>query len=111
MKKLIILFAICALVAAFAGTVPAAGPSYNVKILRPAMVKGTELKEGDYRINVGTDKVTIGNGKVSVEAPAKIETVESKFDTTAVRYTEQAGKNVISEIRVGGTKTKIVFAP
>ena len=73
-------------------------------------MKGTVLKEGDYRLNVGKETVTIGNGKVSIEAPVQIETAESKFDTTAVRYTEQAGKSVIAEIRVGGTKTRLVFA-
>ena len=109
MKKLIVLFALFALVAAIAGTVPAIGPSYNVKLLRASVVKGMELKEGEYRLNLGKETATIGNGKVSVEAPVNVETADSKFDSTAIRYTEQAGKSVISEIRVGGTKTKIVF--
>lgn len=109
MKKLVVIFALFALVAAIAGTVPAIGPSYNVKLLRVSTVKGMDLKEGDYRLNLGKETATIGNGKVSVEAAVKIETAESKFDTTAIRYTETAGKSVISEIRVGGTKTKIVF--
>jgi hypothetical protein len=109
MKKLVVLFALFALVAAIAGTVPAIGPSYNVKLLRPSVVKGTVLKEGEYRLNLGKETATIGNGKVSVETPVKVETSDSKFDTTAVRYTEVAGQSVISEIRVGGTKTKIVF--
>jgi len=109
MKKLIVLFALFALVAAIAGTVPAIGPSYNVKLLRPSVVKGMELKEGEYRVNLGKETATIGNGKVSVEAPVKVEIGDSKFDSTAIRYTEQAGKSVIAEIRVGGTKTKIVF--
>ena len=109
MKKLVILFALFALVVAVAGTVPALGPSYNLKLLRPSVVKGTVLKEGDYRINLAKETATIGNGKVSVEVPVKVETNESKFETTAVRCTEDAGKSVISEIRVGGTKTKIIF--
>jgi hypothetical protein len=109
MKKLVVIFALFALVTAFAGTVPAVGPSYNVKLLRPSTLKGMDLKEGEYRLNLGKETATIGNGKVSVEAPVKVETVDSKFDSTAIRYTENAGKSVISEIRVGGTKTKIVF--
>ncbi|MBS1855907.1 MAG: hypothetical protein JST11_11120 [Acidobacteria bacterium] len=109
-KKLIVLFALFALVAAIAGTVPVAGPSYSVKLLRPSVVKGTVLKEGEYRVNVGTDSVTIGNGKVSVEVSAKVESTDSKFPTTAIRYTEEAGKSKISEIRFGGTKTKVLLA-
>ncbi len=109
-KKLIVLFALFALVAAIAGTVPATGPSYSVKLLRPSIVKGTELKEGDYRVNLGKDSVTIVSGKISVEVPAKIENAESKFTNTAVRYTEESGKSKIAEIRFGGTKTKVVIA-
>lgn len=109
MKKLIVLFALLALVAAIAGTVPALGPSYNVKLLRPSVLKGTALKEGEYRLSLNKDTATLGNGKVSIEVPVKVETSESKFDTTAIRYTDQDGKSVISEIRVGGTKTKVVF--
>jgi hypothetical protein len=109
-KKLIVLFALFALVCAIAGTVPAIGPSFSVKLLRPSVVKGTVLKEGDYRINIGKETATIGNGKVSIEAAVKVETSDSKFDTTAIRYTEQDGKSIIAEIRVGGTKTRIVFA-
>src|SRR5947209_8591208 len=109
MKKLIVLFALFALVAAIAGTVPALGPSYNLKLLRPSVVKDTVLKEGEYRLNLNKDTATIGNGKVSVEIAVKVETAESKFDNTAIRYLEQAGKSVISEIRVGGTKTRVIF--
>src|SRR5215471_4234627 len=97
-KKLIVLFALFALVSAIAGTVPALGPSYNVKLLRPSVVKGTLLKEGDYRINVNKETATIGNGKVSIEAPVKLETVDSKFESTAIRYTELDGKSIIAEI-------------
>lgn len=109
-KKLIVLFALFALVAAIAGTVPATGPSYHVKLLRPSVVKGTVLKEGDYRVNLGKDTVTIVRGKVSVEVPAKIETADSKFDNTAVRYIDEGGKSKISEIRFGGTKTRVLLA-
>jgi len=37
----------------------------------------------------------------------KVETVEKKYDDTAIRYTG----NTIAEIRIGGTKTKIVLQP
>ena len=111
MKKLIVLFALFALVAAIAGTVPAVGPSYKIKLLRLSVVKGIELKEGEYKLNLNKDTATIVNGKVSVEAAVQVENADSKYDTTSVRYVEQAGKSVITEIRVGGTKTKVVFAP
>jgi hypothetical protein len=109
LKKLILGFAILALALATAGTVPGVGSTYKITLLQPSVVNGNALKAGDYRLNVGTEKVTIVNGKQSIEVPVKVESVEKKFDTTAIRYTEQGGTTAISEIRLGGTKTKLVF--
>ena len=78
---------------------------------QPSVVKGTELKAGEYRLNVGSEKVTITNTKQSVDVPVKVETVDQKFESTAIRYTLEAGKQTISEIRIGGTKTKLVLNP
>ena len=104
LKKFVLAFAILALAVASAAT-------YRVTLVQPSVVKGNELKAGDYRLNVQNDKVTIINGKQSVEVPVKIENVEQTFDSTAVRYSDQGGKATISEIRLGGTKTKLVFTP
>ncbi|MGA2270531.1 MAG: hypothetical protein ABSH44_18825 [Bryobacteraceae bacterium] len=104
LRKFVLAFAILALAVASAAT-------YRITLVQPSVVKGTELKAGDYRLNVENDKVTIINGKQSVEVPVKIENVEQKYDSTAVRYSDQGGKSTISEIRLGGTKTKLVFTP
>jgi hypothetical protein len=104
LKKFVLTFAILALAVASAAT-------YRVTLFQPSVVKGNELKAGDYRLNVQNDKVTIVNGKHSVEVPVKIENVEQKYDSTAVRYSDEGGKTTISEIRLGGTKTKLVFTP
>ena len=109
MKKLILSFLILALVTAFAGTVTGTGGSYRITLLQPSVVNGTVLKAGDYKLSVTNDKVTIVSGKTTVEAPVKVEQTEQKFDSTAIRYVDQAGKAAISEIRLGGTKTKVVF--
>ncbi|HTS64722.1 MAG TPA: hypothetical protein VMH28_22015 [Candidatus Acidoferrales bacterium] len=82
--------------------------TYKVTLSQPTIVKGQELKPGDYRLNVGDQKVTIVNGKQSVEVPVKVESVDQKFDSTSVRYTGTE-KPKITEIRLGGTKTKLVF--
>jgi hypothetical protein len=44
-----------------------------------------------------------------VEVPVKIQTGEKKFDTTAIRYTGNGDKVSIKEIRLGGTKTTLLF--
>ncbi len=80
--------------------------SYSVRLIQPSVVKGTELKPGEYRVNVANDMVTITNGKQSVEAPVKVETTDEKFRTTAIRYVGGS----VTEIRLGGTKTKLVFS-
>ena len=107
-RKFIFVFAVLAIVTAFAGTVPGV-PSYKITLLQTSVVKDTVLKAGDYRFSVGAEKVTIENGKKTVEVPCKIESAEKKFDITAIRYTQQDGKQIVSEIRVGGTKTRLVF--
>lgn len=103
MKNFVLAFVVFALALASAGTVPS-GHSYNVTFSQNTVVAGTQLAPGDYRLTVAADKVTLVKGKVNVEVPAKIETTEKKFDETSIRY---AGEK-LSEIRVGGTKTRIV---
>ena len=57
------------------------------------------------------DKAVLRQGKVKTESPVKVEENGTKFDSTAVRYVNGAdGKLHIQEIRIGGTRTKLVFA-
>src|SRR3954451_5118603 len=96
-------------VIAFAGMALAAGKSYTIKLYEPAMVGGTELKAGEYRVAVMDQKAVIKSGKVQKEVPVKVENADSKYDTTTVRLSSGA-KPQIQEIRLGGTKTKLVFS-
>jgi hypothetical protein len=76
---------------------------------QPSKLNGKQLKAGEYRLNVENTKVTIVNGKESLEIPVKVETNDTKFDNTAVRYTGTGDKVTITEIRIGGTKTRLMF--
>jgi two-component sensor histidine kinase len=69
------------------------------------------LKAGEYRLNIEESKVTIADGKNSIEVPVKVENGGTKFGTTVVRYTAEGGKSAISEIRIGGTRTRLIFNP
>jgi len=93
----------------FSVALAAAAGSYKITLTQPSVVNGKELKAGNYRLDVQESKVTIGNGKDSVEVPAKVENGDQKFDTTAIRFSEEGGKQNITEIRIGGTKTKLLF--
>ncbi len=108
-SKFLAAFAILALVVASAGTVPAPGSSYKVTLTQPSVVKGSDLKAGEYQVTVGADKATFVAGKTNVETAVKIETGTEKYRSTAVRYTTENGKAVISEIRLGGTTTRLLF--
>jgi hypothetical protein len=109
LHKFLAAFGVLALIIASAGTVPAPGSTFRVNLSQPSVVKGAELKPGEYRVSLGAEKVTFVSGKTTVEAPAKIETAEEKFKTTSVRYSTEAGKAIIAEIRIGGTTTRLVF--
>ncbi len=102
MKKFIAMFALT-MSFAFAGA-----SSFNVTLFQPSIIAGKELKPGEYKVQLNGDKMTIKSGKQVVEASVKSEQVESKFGSTSVRYNNGDGKYTVTEIRVGGTNTKLV---
>lgn len=106
LKKFVLAFAILAIALATAGTVPGSH-TYTITIIQPTVVNGTQLKPGEYRLFVDVTKVELKKGKDSIELPnAKVETGDKKFDTTAIRYMGDK----LAEIRIGGTKTRVVIA-
>lgn len=103
MKKLLLGMTTLALVTASAA-------SYRVTLYQASVINGTELKAGEYKIEHEAGKVVIRAGKQSVEAPVKVESSDVKYSTTSVRYLDGDGKNHVQEIRLRGTKTRLVFA-
>ena len=103
MRKVLPFFLVAGLAAASART-------YTVSLFETAMVGATELKPGEYKIEVNDQKAVIRKGKVQTESPVKVEEGDTKFAATVVRYNNNAdGKVRIQEIRIGGTKTRLVF--
>ena len=102
LKRFVLAFAIL-------GLAVASAESYRVTLSQPSTVKGKQLKAGEYRLNVENSKLTIVKGRESVEVPVTVQNVETKIDNTAIRYTGTGDKVSITEIRLGGTKTKLVF--
>ena len=86
-----------------------AASSHTVTFFQPSTVGGTELKAGDYKLVMDNDKVVIQKGKEKVEAMVKVESADSKFSSTSVRYADQNGKMKVTEIRLGGTTTRLIF--
>jgi len=93
-----------------AGLAFAGARSYTVNLFETATVGTTELKPGEYKIEVNEQKAVIRKGKVQTESTVKVEEGDTKFDSTVVRYVNSTdGKIRIQEIRIGGTKTKLLF--
>jgi len=86
-----------------------AASNYHLTITTPTWVNGNELKPGDYRVQVESDKVMITGRDTSVEAPAKVNTVDKKYSVTSMRSSDVSGQHQLEEIDFGGSKTSIVF--
>jgi hypothetical protein len=106
LTKFVLAFSILALLVVFAGTVPAVA---HVTFFKAAVVSGTTLQAGEYRLLLGDNKVTFSMGKKSIDVPAKIEQAPKKFDNTEVQYNGGPDQNVVREITLGGTKTRVLF--
>jgi hypothetical protein len=88
-----------------------AASTYHIKIADPTWVGQSELKPGEYDVKVDTaGKVTFKQGKNVIEAPATIQTSESKFADTLVDTKTVNGQAQLKELDLGGTKSKVVFA-
>jgi len=86
-----------------------AAPVYKVTLTESAVIAGSVVKAGDYRIVVNGDKATLTTGKTSLEVPVKVETGTQKFQYTSVESRTEAGKTILDDIHVGGTSTTLVF--
>lgn len=100
LKKLIVVFCTVAVMAASAAT-------YKVTLFQNATVDGKSLKAGDYKVEVRDNNVVLKHDKDVTEVAARTETADKKFPQTLVRFN---AKSEVTEICIGGTTTKIVFA-
>ncbi len=104
MKKILLTFTTLAVGAAMAGE------TYRVTLFQPSTVNGTTLKPGEYKLELKDNKAVIKAGKETVEADVRVESVDQKYPSTSVRYNSGNGQYKVEEIRLGGTKTKVVFS-
>ena len=103
MKKLVITFALLGLSLAQA-------KSFHVTLYEKSVLGSTELKPGDYTIELKDQQVFVKNGKQEAQAMVKVENESSKYGTTTVRYSNGDGRYHIQEIRLGGTNMKLVVS-
>jgi hypothetical protein len=109
LTRLVVAFCVWALAAAFAGSVPAKGPTYHLTLTEPASANGVALKAGDYRVTLNADKAIFVLGKESHEVSVKMEENARKFSDNQIQYDRQGDQNVIKFICLGGSKTRLAF--
>jgi len=87
----------------------ASAKSYSVTLYEPAVLGNMTLKAGDYKVDVDDQKAVLTSGKIRCEAPVKVESADTKYSSTTVRFANGDGKMHVQEIHIGGSKTKLVF--
>jgi hypothetical protein len=92
-------------IATLALGVASAASSYDIKLYDPMWVGATQLKPGDYTVEMQGDKAVFKSGKKVIEIPATLGTNDQKFKSTTLLSLDKK----IQEIDLGGTKSKIVF--
>jgi hypothetical protein len=85
--------------------------SWDVVIDSTARAGAMELPAGDYHVRLNGEQAVFtsmeSGRKYSVDVT--VEKVAKKFDETALESTNQGNLEVIENIRLGGTSTKIDF--
>ena len=95
------------LLGALAG-LAAAASSYDIKFYEPVRIGSTELKPGDYKLEMQGDKAVFKSGKnVMVEVPATVGKSDKKYSFTSLLSEDSK----LNEIDLGGTNMRIVLAP
>ena len=98
------------LLSALAGLmIASAANAHRITLYEDSYFGEKVLKPGEYKIAVDNGQAVISQGKTKLEAKVTVETADTRFLSTTVRYRNGDGKYRVQEIRLGGTRTKIVL--
>lgn len=95
---------------ALMGVALVSAKTYTFVVTDPAQAGTAQLQPGEYKLKLDGEQVVLTdeNGH-KIDATAKVETEEQKFDQTAVSTSKANGTNRIEWIELGGSKSKVVF--
>jgi hypothetical protein len=85
--------------------IASAASSHKVKLESPLFIGTTELKAGEYRVEMQGDKAVFKSGKTVIEVPATVSKAEHNYRLTSV-VTEGTK---LQEIDFGGTTESLLF--
>jgi hypothetical protein len=89
-----------------------ADKSYRVTMFSAAKAGAIQLQPGDYNLVLDNSKVRLTELKTGreFEVVAKIDdSAEKKYEHTAIHSKQVEDATLITEIRLGGTTTRLVF--
>jgi hypothetical protein len=86
--------------------VASAASSYSLKLYDSVWIGATQLKAGEYKVEMQGDKAVFKIGKTVVEVPATLAKNDRKYSSTS--FVSENSK--VLEIDLGGTSDKILFS-
>src|SRR5215813_6821349 len=106
MKKLFTvgILALCSLTLAFA-------KNYELTLSSNTKVGNIQLKPGQYTLKVEGNKAifTFVDTAKQFTTDVKVEATEKKFETTKVDAAKENGMDIVKDIELGGSKTRLQF--
>ena len=86
--------------------IASAASTYSIKLPSDTQAGTTQLKAGDYKVQVEGNQVIFKQGKESIQVPVTVEKNATRYQYTSLE-TESSN---LSAIDLGGTNMKLVFS-
>lgn len=95
---------------ALLGVSLASAKTYTFAVADSVQAGKVQLKPGEYSLKLEGSQVVLmdANGH-RIDATAKVEAADRKFDQTSVFTSKADGANRIRSIELGGSKNRVVF--
>jgi len=99
-------------VLAFAFLSLANAKGYSVILAHPTKAGSVQLKAGEYSLQINGSSAVFTSKQTSkaISIPVKVENGGTKFSQTVVETTNVGGAEVLQDIELGGSSTKVEFS-
>jgi hypothetical protein len=89
----------------------ASAKTYEITLSSPSKIGNMKLAAGAYKLSFDGNKAVFTNLTTDkqVTADVKVDTVEKKYEVTAIDSTKSGDTEQINAIELGGSKTKLEF--
>ena len=97
-------------IVALLGVALISAKTFTFSIAEPTQAGKVQLKPGQYSLKVEGEQVQLldKSGR-QIDASAKVQTADRKFDQTAVATTKADGASRLESVQLGGSNFKVVF--